>query len=55
MATISFEEFLEQVNLYLLRNFGVTSGDLPDYCYRDAYDDGIAPSECAQQVASEAW
>ena len=43
-----FEHWMNRVDSILLRRVGVTSGDLPDTCLHDWYDDGITPGQAAQ-------
>jgi hypothetical protein len=45
-----FDYWLQRVNAYLVRKCGLGSDDLPDWCYRDAFDDGYTPSEAAREV-----
>jgi hypothetical protein len=35
----TFEEWLKQVDRLLVAKTGLNHEDLPDYCYRDMYDD----------------
>jgi hypothetical protein len=49
--TATFAEWMETIDAILARKCaGLTSADLPDYLYRDAYDNG----ETAARVAHAA-
>lgn len=50
MARQSFGEFMKKVNSALEKKCGLGAGDMEDYCYRDAYDDGDSPSAVARAV-----
>ena len=43
-----FEHWMKRVDSILLRTVGVTSGDLPDACLYDWYDDELTPRQAAQ-------
>ena len=45
-----FQEFMSNVEGALMRLCGMTSLDLSDYNYRDAFKDDMLPSEVAQEV-----
>lgn len=45
-----FEEFMNAVDAELLNLLGVTSEDLPDYGYMDAWEAGEDPEEVAMNV-----
>ena len=43
-----FKTWMKKVDLAIDRQTGgLTSSDLPDYCYRDAFDDGASPNRAA--------
>ena len=44
----NFDEWMNQVNRVVLKKTGIFADDLPDYCYRDAYDDGESPGSTAR-------
>ena len=44
----TFAEWMNQVNSVVLKKTGLFADDLPDYCYRDAYDDGESPGRTAR-------
>jgi hypothetical protein len=50
MQTLSFKDWMKQVNVHLNRKAGVSSGDIGDACYRDMYDDEISPEDAAQDA-----
>jgi len=37
----SFKDFKSAINTILEEEVGLSCNDLPDYCYRDNYDNGI--------------
>lgn len=49
-----FEEWKARVDRILLFSTGLTSDDLPDWGYADAFDAGLSPKEAAQSALSEA-
>lgn len=51
---LKFLAWMRQVNLVLTRNCGLVSEDLPDWRYRDAFDDGYTPKEAAAKALSYA-
>ena len=51
---MTFYEWMRAVDAHLMRNVGVTSGDLPDACLHDWFLDGIEPQEAAQLLVEEA-
>jgi hypothetical protein len=34
--------------------YGMTSGDLPDICYMDLFEDGVSPRSAARQAIKSA-
>lgn len=46
---MNFKEWMKEVDAQInkLIGFGLTSDDLADYLYDDAYDDGLTPEEAA--------
>jgi hypothetical protein len=46
----SFEEWMAKVDAKLIGVCYLDSQDLPDYCYRDAFDDGVSPSVAAMRA-----
>lgn len=45
-----FKLWMEQVDCFIGKYCGLSTYDLPDWRYRDAYDDRVAPSRAARQV-----
>jgi hypothetical protein len=45
-----FDAWMAKVNKILDRRTGLTADDLPDYCYRDDFDDGATPSQAASHA-----
>jgi hypothetical protein len=50
MSNLNFEQWMQKVDEYLSAKVGCTSGDLMDFCYMDAYDDGASPAQAARQA-----
>lgn len=44
-----FELWMEQVNALFLAGFGITSDDVEDYMWHDAFTDGLSPREAMDQ------
>lgn len=53
---LSFTEWMKQVDAKIEKRvgFGIVSADLPDYCYRDEYDDGTTPAQAASAAIRNA-
>ena len=47
---MTYEQWKNEVDDLLLRDLGVSSDDLPDYCYRDDYDAGLFPEFTVAEV-----
>ena len=54
MVKRGFDDFKRVINTILEKEFGILSDDLPDYCYRDNYDDGISARETAYEALDNA-
>lgn len=54
MKKISFEDWMAQVDREVEKIAYVSVYDLPDYMFRDAYDDGEKPENVAKRVLEEA-
>lgn len=50
---MDFDTFMELVDGNLNRMVGLTSDDLPDHLYWDAWNDDQTPQECAFDVLEE--
>jgi predicted solute-binding protein len=50
---MTFQEWMAQVDVELSAKVGLTSSDLEDYCWRDAYDAGATPAEAAKDFFEE--
>ena len=42
---MSFRDWMKELDLICYSNYGMSVHDLPDMCFRDAYDDGTSPVE----------
>jgi hypothetical protein len=51
---LSFEQWMEQVDEAVQAMVGCSVYDLPDYCFRDAYEEGRRPRSVARDVLKEA-
>lgn len=54
MAKKSFEEWLGDVNVAVIRRVGLSVHDLPDVPLRDWYEDGYSASSAAAAAIEEA-
>jgi hypothetical protein len=50
----SYERWLERVDSLVSRACGLTTGDLPDCCYRDWYEDRVRPIWAAKRALKNA-
>jgi hypothetical protein len=51
----TFDQWMQQVNLAISNRLGgMTSDDLPDWYYRDSYDQGETPTQAARQAIAAA-
>lgn len=42
---MTFEQWKQQVNLLLIKEFGVDADELPDHLWHDDFSDGLTPEE----------
>lgn len=47
---VTFDEWMQEVDEHITAICGLTSGDLADQCYWDAWNDGVKPSEQAMST-----
>ena len=47
---MDFEQFMTEVDAVIENVLGVTSEDIEDFCYRDAFDDGESPYDTAMDA-----
>lgn len=50
----TFEEWMKAVDQAVQNSIGVSVHDLPDYAFRDAYDDGVSAKRVAKRVIKAA-
>lgn len=50
----SFDHYMTTVDREIYARTGLTSSDLEDWSYRDAYDDGTDPEDAAVQALENA-
>lgn len=42
---MTFEQWMDRVDRCCQLDFGMSIHDLPDMCFRDAYDSGLGPED----------
>ena len=47
---LGFAAWMTTVNQYVLDRIGCWADDLPDYCYADAFEDGVSPKSAASRA-----
>ncbi len=50
---VPFELWMLAVDMEIQKTTGLTSSDLPDYCFRDEYDSGTSPEDTADLLLEE--
>lgn len=53
MPGVTFDIWMRDVNAIITSNIGLSTDDLSDRMYRDAYDDGADPDEYAGEILEE--
>lgn len=53
MKSKTFTAWMRQVDQKLVSVIGLSHLDLPDFCFRDWFDDGVSVSEAVEAVLSE--
>ena len=48
-----FEQWMKEVDDAVWAIAGCSVHDLPDYCFRDAFDGGVSAEEVAREVLEE--
>lgn len=51
---VNFEQWKKKVDQAINKEASITSDDLPDFSYYDAWEDGLTPGEAAQEALKEA-
>ena len=49
-----FTLWMKDVNRFILKETGVGADDLPDYCYRDDWEDGMTAKRVAKRAIKAA-
>jgi hypothetical protein len=49
-----FRMYMRRVDACLEARIGLSSGDLPDACYRDMFEGGMEPMEAAKEAIAAA-
>ena len=50
---IGFENWMKLVDVCMEKVFGLSSMDMPDWNWRDAFDDGLTPEEAVGSYGEE--
>ncbi|AIK67805.1 hypothetical protein AVV38_gp14 [Mycobacterium phage Piro94] len=50
---MSFERWLSHVDGMLCKAWGVTTRDIADRCYRDAFESGESPAQVVRDILRE--
>ena len=50
---MTFKQWMKEVNHHLSISIGMTSEDIPDFPYRDMYEDEVSPEYVVEEVVSE--
>jgi hypothetical protein len=50
---MTFEKWFAEVDSIVSSKCGIGVDDLPDMCYMDSFEDGVTPSEMAEDVFEE--
>lgn len=50
----TFAEWLAKVDKHVVDRLGICLDDLPDWNYRDAYDEGMTPARAASRTINNA-
>ena len=50
---MTYEEWYDKVCDECSKQTGFDPDDLPDYCYMDAFEDGLTPSEVLEDMLDE--
>lgn len=51
---MEYKEWKCEVNKALIKKIGLSTDDLPDYMYRDAFDNGMTIDEVVREVSAQA-
>lgn len=51
---LTWEEWKIEVNTFVIRKTGIHADDLPDWRYREAYDNGMKPNVAANRAIAAA-
>jgi hypothetical protein len=54
MKIMTYEAWKLQVNRHVVEQTGLDADDLPDYRFRDDYEDGVKPAVTARRVVKAA-
>lgn len=52
---MSFQQWMNKVNQIINAKIGLDSGDLPDCCYLDWYNDGMTAASAATRAVRNCW
>lgn len=50
---MNLEKYIRKINVLLEKEVGLTTDDLPDFNFVDAYADGVSPREVVAEILNE--
>jgi len=50
---MEFKNWFAKVDAIMAAHYGLGAGDLPDWNYRDAFDEGMEPTDAARHAIAE--
>lgn len=53
MSDLDFEQWLTDMDVIFVLHYGLSYKDFPDWTWRDAFDDGMSPSEAVEAYGEE--
>ena len=53
--TLTFNQWLADIDRILTNAIGLSHSDLVDRCWRDMFDDGISPNEATADIIADPW
>ena len=51
---MTFQQWMRKVDAIIDAITGMSADDLPDYCYADAFEDGVKPATAARRAIGAA-
>lgn len=53
LQSMTFEQWIAQVDKIIVNKFGVSYQDLPDWTWMDAFEDNMSPKDAAETFVEE--